>query len=92
MPVWSEVSQSYWNIPDYSDYNVWAPNQEDALYMIGIAIGLTLLRVQVQRHFAQVRTTRHISVELVYFSQILKFVAQDVETFTSLPLQPKQSA
>jgi len=49
--MWSEISQSYWDIPDYSDYNAWLPTHEDALYMLGIAIGLTLLRVQVQNHY-----------------------------------------
>lgn len=80
MPVWSEVSQSYWDIPDYSDYNSWLPTQEDALYMIGIAIGLTLLRVQVQNHYAREAKTQGVKKcrkyaesmwkSLIYFSNV----------------------
>lgn len=62
MPVWSEISQSHWDIPDYGDYNSWVPTQEDALYMMGIAIGLTLLRVQVQHYYAGVSVRHAISL------------------------------
>lgn len=49
--VWSEITQSEWPIPDYTDWREWIPNQDDLIRVVGMSIVFTIMRVIAQKIF-----------------------------------------
>jgi len=64
--VWSSISNSEWDIPDFSDPKSWALSKDDLAIVLISALILTVLRRFTQNFFYQVGINRKCQVKIAY--------------------------